>query len=72
MSHQDRLSSYNINTISTRQGMRIKKLVDPILNSLNKHYNNCIVDSKENYKFDLGVKELRLTCSVFQLQLIWL
>ena len=46
--------------------MRIKKniqiwgwLVDPELNSLNEH-KNCIVNSKENYKFDLGVKELSL------------
>ena len=23
------------------------------------HYKNCIVDSKENYKLDLGVKGLR-------------
>ena len=45
--------------------MRIKKninwgqLIDPILNSLNLHYKNCMVDSKENYKFDLGVKGLK-------------
>ena len=44
--------------------MRIKKninlwqLVDQILNSLNKHYKNCMLDSKKNYKFDLGVKGL--------------
>ena len=41
MSDQDRISPHNINTISTRQVMRMKKninlrkLVDPILNSLN-------------------------------------
>ena len=29
-----------------------------MLNSLNKHYKNCIVDGKENYKFDQGVKGL--------------
>ena len=29
------------------------------LNSLNLLYKNCIVDSKENYKFDVGVKGLR-------------
>ena len=45
--------------------MRIKKninlgiLVDPILNSLNEHYKNCMVESKENYKFDLGVLVLK-------------
>ena len=46
--------------------MRIKKninwglLIDPTLNSLNLHYKNCMVDSKENYKFDLGVKGLEI------------
>ena len=45
--------------------MRIKKninlgiLVDQILNSLNEHYKNCMVESKENYKFDLGGKGLK-------------
>ena len=45
--------------------MRIKKninwgeLVDPKLNSLDKHYKNCIVDHEENYKFDMGVKGLK-------------
>ena len=29
-----------------------KKLVDPIFNSLNQLHHNCMVDSKENYKFD--------------------
>ena len=29
-----------------------------MLNSLNKHYKNCMVDGKENFKFDLGVKGL--------------
>ena len=29
-------------------------LVDPIPNSLNYHYKNCIADSKENYLLDLG------------------
>ena len=27
-------------------------------NYLNQHYKNCMVDSKENDKFGLGVKEL--------------
>ena len=64
MSDQERISPYNINTISTRQVMRIKKninlgvLINTILNSLNWRYKNGIVDSKENYKFDLGVKGL--------------
>ena len=29
-----------------------------MLNSLNKHYKNRMVDGKENFKFDLGVKGL--------------
>ena len=64
MSDQDRISPHNINTISTRQVMRMKKninlrkLVDPILNSLNWYIKNCMVDSKENNKFDLRVKGL--------------
>ena len=29
-----------------------------MLNSLNKHHKNCMVDSKKNYKFDLGVKTI--------------
>ena len=46
MGDQERISPYNINTISTRQLLRIKENI------------NCIVDSKGNYKFDLGVKGL--------------
>ena len=34
------------------------QLVDPILNPLNYQYKNCMVDSKKNYKHDLGVKGL--------------
>ena len=30
---------------------------NPIQSSLTQYYNNCMIDSKENYKFDLGVKE---------------
>ena len=46
--------------------MRIKKNILlriiswSILNCLNKHYKDCMVYSKENYKFDLGVKGLSL------------
>ena len=29
-------------------------LVDPIPNSLNYHHKNCIADSKENYKLEIG------------------
>ena len=31
-----------------------------MLNSLNKHDKNCMVDSKDNYKFDLGLKGLKI------------
>ena len=41
-----------------KKNINVGWLVDPILNSLNSHYNKCMVDSKEKYKFDLGVKEL--------------
>ena len=54
MSDQDRISPHNVNTISTRQVLRIEK----ILNSLNEHFKNCMVGSKENYKFDQGVEGL--------------
>ena len=47
--------------------MRIKKNINlgiigwfNIVNSLNYHDKNCMVDSKENYKFDQGVKGLNL------------
>ena len=55
MSDQGRISPYNINTISSRQVMRIKKilirrlLVDPIPNSPNQHHKNYMADSKVNY-----------------------
>ena len=67
MSDQDRISPYNIHTISTRYEMRIKKII--ILLRINSWsntkfselslYKNCEVDSKENYKFDQGVKGLK-------------
>lgn len=49
------ISHYNINTISSRQVMGIKKinrnfralLVDPKQNSLNYHLKNCMADNKE-------------------------
>ena len=57
MSDQDRISPYNINTISSRQVMRIigKKIlfrgliVDPVPNSPNQQYNNYMAESEENY-----------------------
>ena len=54
MIDQDRISPYNIKTISCRKVMRIKRninmglLVDPISNSPNKHHKNCMADTKEN------------------------
>ena len=44
--------------------MRIKKninyvyQVDPITNSLNKHYKNCLENSKKNYHWDLGSRRV--------------
>ena len=35
-----------------------------MLNSLKEHHKNCMVDSKEKYKFDLGVKGLKLSWPV--------
>ena len=67
MNEQDRISPYNIHTISTRYEMRIKKIIillrinswsNTILSELTL-YKNCEVDSKENYKFDQGVKGLK-------------
>ena len=53
MTDQDRISPYNIHTISSRQVMRITKkyqlLVDLIPNSSNKNQKSCLPDSKENY-----------------------
>ena len=57
MSDQDRISPYNINTISIRQEIWIKKNVNLGIISWSS-YENCMIDSKENNKFDLGVKEL--------------
>ena len=37
-------------------------LGDPIPNSPNSHHENCIVDSKENYLWDLGMKGLKKSC----------
>ena len=60
MSDQDGYSAYNVDTKSSRHVMRIKKninwglLVDPILNSPNKHQKNYMTDSKENHKRDFG------------------
>ena len=46
-------------SLSSRQVMRIKKninyriitVVEPIPNSPNQHYKNCMVESKENYSW---------------------
>ena len=55
-SDQDRISPYNINTMSSREVMGINKnmisgelLVDLMPNSLNQHHENCMADSKEYY-----------------------
>ena len=56
MSDQDRISPFKNYTISSRQVVRTEKKisirgvpVDPIINSLKKHHNNCIVDSSTNF-----------------------
>ena len=55
MSDQDRISPYNINTISSRQVMRMKKNINwGIISWSNTKfsklkYKNYMADSKENY-----------------------
>ena len=57
MPDQDRISPYNINTISKGKVMRERwKInfftglsVDPIPNYPKQHHENCMADSKENY-----------------------
>ena len=65
MSDQDRISPYNINTISSRLMMRIKKwstrglLIDPIPNSLKWNHKKSVENTKENNTHEiLGVKGL--------------
>ena len=53
MSDKERISPYNINTISSTEEMRIKisireLLIDPTPNSSNLHPKNYMTDSKEN------------------------
>ena len=59
MCDQDKIFPYNINAISSRQEMRMKKnirglLVDPIPNSQNQLYKSNMADSDENYYWYLG------------------
>ena len=56
MSDQDIISPYNIDTMSSRQVMRVKKKYidkgisfDPIATSPNQLQNNRMEDSRENY-----------------------
>ena len=55
MGDHNRISPYNINTVSSTQVMGIRNtsvrevLTDPIANSLNYHHKNRMADSKENY-----------------------
>ena len=55
MSDQDRISPYNINTISSRIAMTLEKNINKeIISWLNAKFSewnlkNCIEDSKENY-----------------------
>ena len=62
MSDQDRISPYNIITISSRLVMRIKKLstrgllIDPIPNSLKWNHKKCVENTRENYSCDLSLR----------------
>ena len=60
-SDQDRISPYNINTISTRYVMRIKKNINlgMISWSNTKLSELTLWEYYDNDKFDLGVKGLR-------------
>ena len=55
--------------------MRVKKTINLGIVSwsnnkfFEKRYKNCMVDSKENYKFGLGVKGLR-SCIVISINLL--
>ena len=55
MGDHDRISPYNISTISSTQVMGIRNtsvrevLTDPITNSLNYHHKNRMADRKEDY-----------------------
>ena len=61
MSDQDRISPYNINTVSSKQVMRIKKNISwGIISWSNYKFSkltfqkkNYMADSKENYEWDL-------------------
>ena len=41
-----------------KKNINLGIIIDSILNSLNQPYKNFMVDSEENYKFDLRVKGL--------------
>ena len=77
ISDQGWISPYNINTISSRQVMRMEKNINLGIISwsntkFSEQYVNCMVDSKENYKFDLGVRQidsmLLYVCSLIDLR----
>ena len=46
---------YNVKQSSKEKISTRGLLVDPIPNSQNKHYENCMEDTEENYQWDLGV-----------------
>ena len=78
MSDQVRISPSHINIISTRWVMRIKKNITlGIIAWSNtkfsklQHYKNCMVDSKENGKFDLGVKGIKMLWSLQKNYFMW-
>ena len=77
MSDKDKISPYSINTISSRQVIRIKKniirglLIKTRPISPNYLHKSCMVDSKENHSRDLGGERVKLEIIPQILQTYW-
>ena len=50
MTEHDRISPYNVKQSSKEKMSTRGLLVDPISNSPNKHHENCMAVTKENYQ----------------------
>ena len=68
------ISPHNINTIWSRQVLRIQEnitfrglLIDPIPNSPNSHNKNCMAEIRGNYQWDLESEEVSLEISWLKL-----
>ena len=76
MSDQDRISPYDINTISSRIVMRLEKNINKeIISWLNTEFSelnlkNCMKYSKKNYWWNLGSERVNLVLRDFTLR--WL